>query len=165
MKLDEEDFLLIYKTYIRPHMEYCEQAWSPHLAKDIQTLEKVQRSSTKIVSSLKKLSYETRLNKLVLLTLEKRRIRGDLIENYKIINGKENVKINQFFEFSNTRYILRGHDKKLVINRSRLNKSKFFFSNRVARHWNNLTQEVVNAPSVNSFKNRLDQHWRRDLGN
>jgi len=63
-RLDEEDFLLIYKTYIRPHMEYCVQAWSPHLAKDIQTLEKVQRSSTKIVSSLKKLSYETRLNKL-----------------------------------------------------------------------------------------------------
>jgi len=75
---------------------------SPHLAKDIQTLEKIQRSSTKLVSSLKKLSYETRLDKLGLLTLEKRRIRGDLIETYKIINGMENVKINQFFEFSNT---------------------------------------------------------------
>jgi len=62
-RLDEEDFMLIYKTYIRPHMEYCFQAWSPHLAKYIQTLEKVQRSSTKIVSSLKKLSYEKRLEK------------------------------------------------------------------------------------------------------
>jgi len=163
-RLDEEDFLIIYKTYIRPHMEYCVQTWSPHLAKYIQTLEKVQRSATKLVSSLKKLSYETRQNKLGLLTLEKRGIRGDLIETYKIINGVENVKINQFFEFSNTGYILRGHDKKLLINRSRLNTRQFFFSNRVARHWNNLTQEVVNALSVNSFKNRLHQHWRRDLG-
>jgi len=145
-------------------MEYCVKAWSPHLAKDIQTLEKVQRSATKLVSSLKKLSYEARLNKLGLLTIEKWRIRGDLIETYKIINGMENVKINQFFEFSNIGYILRGHNKKLLINRSRLNTRTFFFSNRIARHWNNLTQEVVNAPSVNSFKNRLDQHWRRDLG-
>jgi len=70
-KLDEEDFLIIYKTYIRPHMEYCVQTWSPHLAKYIQTLEKVQRSATKLVSSLKKLSYEARLNKLGLLTIEK----------------------------------------------------------------------------------------------
>jgi len=76
----------------------------------------------------------------------------------------ENVKINQFFEFSNTGYNLRGHDKKLVINSSRLNTRKFVFTNRVARHWNILTQEVVNDPSVNSFKNRLDQHWRRDMG-
>jgi len=77
----------------------------------------------------------------------------------------ENVKINQFFEFSNTKYNLRGRDKKLVINRSRLNTRNFFFSNgRVACHWNNLTQEVVNAPYVSSFKNRLDQHWRRDMG-
>jgi len=137
-RLDEEDFLLIYKTYIRPHMEYCVQAWSPHLAKDIQTLDKIQRASTKLVSSLKKLSYETRLDKLGLLTIEKRRIKGDLIETYKMINGMENVKMNQFFEFSNTGYNLRGHDKKLVINRSRLNTRKFFFSNRVAHHWNNL---------------------------
>jgi len=113
------------------------------------------------------LSYETRLDKLGLLTLEKRRIRGDLIETYKIINGMENVKINQFFEFNNTGYNLRSHDKKLVINRSRLkslNTRKFFFSNRVAHHWNNLTQKVVDTPSVNLFKNRLDQHWRQEMG-
>ena len=70
-RLDEKDFLLIYKTYIRPHVKYCVQAWSPHLAKDIQTLEKVQRSSTKLVSLIKKLPYETRLEKLGLLMLEK----------------------------------------------------------------------------------------------
>ena len=43
-RLDADDFLLIYKTYIRPHMEYCIQVWSSHLVKDIQTLECVQRT-------------------------------------------------------------------------------------------------------------------------
>ena len=48
-RLNQDDFLLIDKTYIRPHMEYCIKAWSSHLAKDIQILEKVQKSSTKPV--------------------------------------------------------------------------------------------------------------------
>jgi hypothetical protein len=56
----------------------------------------------KLVTSIKKLPYETRLEKLGLSTLEKRRIRGDLIETFKIINDMENVAMNQFFEFSNT---------------------------------------------------------------
>ena len=47
--LDAESFLLLYKTYIRPYLEYCVQVWSPHLKKDIQLLEKVQRKSTKLV--------------------------------------------------------------------------------------------------------------------
>jgi len=65
-RLDKEDFLLIYKTYIRPHMEYCVQAWSPYLKKDIECLEKVQRSATKMVHGLRHLSYEQRLRHLEL---------------------------------------------------------------------------------------------------
>jgi len=57
-RLDKEGFLLISKTYIRPHMEYCVQAWSPYLKKDIECLEKVQRSATKMVHGLRHLSYE-----------------------------------------------------------------------------------------------------------
>src|SRR5664279_2088459 len=79
-RLDREDFLLIYKTYIRPHLEFCTQAWSPHLTKDIQCLERVQRTATKLVPQLKKLSYSERICRLGLTTLEKRRSRGDLIE-------------------------------------------------------------------------------------
>ena len=84
-KLDEEDFILIYRTYIRPHMEYCVQAWSPHLVKDIQILESVQRTATKMVPTLRKLPYESRLQRLGLTTLERRRIRGDLIEPSKYL--------------------------------------------------------------------------------
>ena len=96
-KLDEEDFILIYKTYIRPHMEYCVQAWSPNLVKDIRILESVLRTATIMVPTLRKLPYELRLQRLGLTTLERRRIRGDLIETFKILKDIEKVDKEQFF--------------------------------------------------------------------
>ena len=74
--------------------------WSPHLAADIQCLEKVQRAATKIVPGLKNLEYSDRLKRLGLTTLETRRKKGDLIETYKILSGKENTTGNKFFELS-----------------------------------------------------------------
>lgn len=97
-RLDTQDFLLIYKTYIGPRMEYCVQAWSPHLKKDIECLEKVQRAATKMVQGLRHLPYEDRLVHLGLTTLEERRMRGDLIEAYKMITGKEAVDREHFFQ-------------------------------------------------------------------
>mgnify|MGYP003454614844 FL=1 len=76
--LDSDSFLLLYKTYIRPHLEYCVQAWSPHLKKDILLLETVQKKSTKLVRGFKNLPYNRRLEKLGLSTLEERREQGDL---------------------------------------------------------------------------------------
>ena len=115
-RLDADDFLLIHKTYVRPHMEYCIQAWSPHLVKDIQVLESVQRTVTRMVSKLKKLPYESRLHRLGLTMLERRRIRGYLIETFKILTGIEKVDMEHFFEFSDTGYNLRGHSKRLTVN-------------------------------------------------
>ena len=139
------------------------QVWSPHLAKDIQTLEKIQRSATKLVPSLKKLSYEDRLKKLDITSLEKRRTRGDLIETYKILTDKEKIDSDQFFKLSDTGYDLRGHSMKLTVKRSRLDTRKYFFSNRIVNYWNELPQAIVDAPSVNTFKNRLDKYWK-DMG-
>ena len=87
--MDKETFLILYKSFIRPHMEYAIQAWSPHFRKDIECLEKVQHRATKLVKGFKKYSYEDRLLMLGLTTLEERRLRGDLIETYKILSGKE----------------------------------------------------------------------------
>jgi hypothetical protein len=70
--LDVEEFMLLYRAYIRPHTEYCVQSWSPYLQQDITCLEQVQRSATKIVGSLKKKSYEERLKCLRITTLEDR---------------------------------------------------------------------------------------------
>jgi len=107
-RLDCEDFMLIYKTYIRPHLEYCIQSWSPYLQKDIQRLESVQRAATGLISGFKKYSYREILQKLGLTTLEVRRQRGDLIECYKILTGKENINPHQFFHVSDNIHGLRG---------------------------------------------------------
>ena len=79
--------LRLYKCLVRPHLDYCAQAWRPHLQKDIDILEKVQRRATRMIEGFSKMSYEDRLRELGLTTLETRRIRGDLLEVFKIVKG------------------------------------------------------------------------------
>lgn len=158
-RLDRQDFLLLYKTYVRPHLEYCVQVWSPHLVKDIETLEQVQRRATKLVDGIKKYSYEKRLKYLGLTTLYQRRKRGDMIEVYKLLTNKERIDSGQFFQRASMDHGLRGHSLKLYTKRARLESRRNFFSIRVIREWNALPQTVIDATTVNSFKNRLDYAW------
>ena len=160
-RLKRKDFLMLYKSFIRPHLEYSIQAWSPYLKKDIKCLEAVQRRATKLVMGMKKLRYEERLDRLGLTTLEKRRERGDLIETFKLLTAREGVGYEQFFSLAHTGHDLRGHCMKLSTKRSRLDIRKHFYSQRVVRGWNSLPQEVVEAESTNCFKNRLDNYWKR----
>ena len=128
------------------------------MAQDFKELEKVQRRATKLVPGLKSLSYDERLKQLQLYSVKTRVLRGDLIETYKIITGKTKLETSQFFELNqDTR--TRGHNRKLKVERTALHSRAMFFSNRVVPHWNKLPQEIVTAETVNSFKNRLDQHW------
>ena len=96
--LNKKMFLSLYLALIRPLLEYCVQVWSPHLHKYINLIEGVQRRATRLVPELRELPYEERLRKLKLTTLEERRVRGDMIETYKIITGKEKVNPNKFFQ-------------------------------------------------------------------
>jgi len=96
---------------VRPKLEYCIQAWRPYLKKDIDLLEKVQRRATKPMTSDKSLSYTDRLQKFGLTTLETRRLRGDLIEVFKMFKSFDNVTLNDFFKLSST--TLRGHTLKI----------------------------------------------------
>ena len=89
---------------------------SPYLKKDIETLERVQRAATKMVQGFHQLSYDDRLAQLGLTTLEQRRIRGDLIETYKIMTGKEAVDREHFFKLSACQYNLRGHNMEICQN-------------------------------------------------
>jgi hypothetical protein len=78
-RLDFETFKKLYNVYIRPLLEYVNVIWSPHLQRNIDTLEKIQRRATKRVAGLRSIPYATRLQMLNLPTLQHRRRRGDLI--------------------------------------------------------------------------------------
>ena len=155
--MDENMFLNLYNTLIRPLLEYCVQAWSPHLLKDITLLENVQRRATKLVRSLKYKDYEERLKELKLTKLEDRRTRGDMILTYRLLNGEEGIDYNKFFTLSGGQYNLRGHSMKLVKTGERLNVRRNFFSKRVIDKWNGLSEHEVTAPSTSTFKKRYDK--------
>lgn len=162
-KFSKAQFLTIYKTYIRPHLEYAIQAWSPWLQKDIDCLERVQRRATKLVAGLRNLSYEQRLERLNLTTLEERRRRGDLIETFKLLKGKESIGYQQFFQRDHNPHGLRGNDMKLFVPAVRTELRKNFFSHRVLKAWNGLPQSVVEVDTVNGFKTRYDR-FIKDMG-
>jgi len=103
------------------------------------------------------------LKQLGIYSLEKRRLRGDLIEVYKILNEKERVDKDKFFQPALDIYGLIGHSQKLFKPRCRTTARKTFFSNRIIEEWNRLPQHVIDSSSVNVFKNHLDEAWE-DMG-
>ena len=121
-------------------------------------IENVQRRATKLVTSCKQLPYPERLGKLGLPTLEYRRERADMIQTYKFLYDIDIVDKDKLFTTAQYQ-ATRGHPYKLFKRISRLNLRANTFSNRVINTWNNLPANVVNAPSVNAFKNRLNKYW------
>ena len=157
--LDQSSFLKLYKALVRPQLEYCNQVWSPHLAKHVNSLENVQRRATRCIPGMKDLSYPERLVKLKLPTLAYRRLRGDMIETYKITTQKYDQDIAQNLLTFNNR-TSRNNNLKLNKPQNRTNIRKYFFTHRIIDPWNQLPQTVVDAPSVKIFEHRLDHHWR-----
>ena len=143
----------LYKAIVRPHLEYCIQAWSPCLRKDIDMLAKIQRRATKLIPGLRDLKYEERLKECGLTPLETRRLRADQIEVFKILNGYENIDYNIYFEIKESK-ITRGHKLTLVKEQSRLDVRKFSFFQRTINVWNKLSTECVqcNAMQCNAMQ-------------
>ena len=147
----------LYNSLVRPHLEYCVQFWCPYYKKDIDKLERVQRRITKMIPRLRNKSYEERLKELNLFSLSKRRMRGDLIEVYKIFKGFDNINVNDYFTIDRTS-VTRNNGFKIVGKRFRTNESKHFF-NRVVNVWNGLPAHVVKSNTIETFKHRLDKYF------
>ena len=155
--------LRLYKSLVRPHLEYCISAWAPHYVKDKVLLERVQHRFTRMVPGMKHLSYDTRLAQLGLWTLEERRHRADLLEVFRMYKGLSLTPFCQFFTLSPVNST-RGHSAKVLKHRCSLDLRRFFFSERVIDRWNSLPQSVIDSSSINVFKNGLNTMRRDSMG-
>lgn len=158
------DILLpLYKTLVRPHLEYCSSVWSPYYSKDKKLLERIQHRYTRMVPGLKQRSYENRLTSLGLWTLEERRNRADLLEVFKTYRGWSTTSFDSLFTL-NTGLGTRGHSAKIMKNRCRLDLRRHFFSERVVNRWNSLDQQVMDSTSLNAFKTGLNRIRKNSIG-
>ena len=156
--LDCKTLPFLYKAIVRPLLEYGNQTWGPFNMADKRLLERVQRRATRLVSEIRPLPYQERLRVLGLPSLQYRRRRGDMIVMYNLMHGRVGLKKEDFFTSPQVTQT-RGHPLKVVKPRSQSRVRMNHFSSRVVNDWNSLPAEVVCAPSVDSFKHRLDKFW------
>ena len=150
----------LFKTIVRPILEYANTVWDSSYRNQINLIEAVQRKYTKHILEVKKLSYEDRLKRLKLPSLEFRRFRGDLIQAYKIAHKYyDRISVNNLFRFNqNSR--LRGHRFKLTKIITKKRQYQHFFTNRIVNSWNGLSDKTVNSNSIDAFKNNLDEEFK-----
>ena len=153
---------VIYRCLVRPHLEYCVQCWCPTPRfgnwELILSIEKIQRKFTRLVNDIGTLSYGDRLKSLHLTTLAERRMRGDLIETFKILRGLVNYGQGLFrVSRSGLNLVSRGNK----VSRSRQD----FLSERVINYWNNLPNHVKLSTSVDSFKCSLEAYKSANIDN
>ena len=143
-----------FKVFVRPILEYASPVWCPHLQKDIDLLESVQRRFTKLLPGMYHKSYKERLEACKLPSLELRRLLIDLILTYSLLHNAYDVDCSRYFNIRGCERT-RGHPFKLRVNISKTDCRKFFFCNRVVNVWNQLPASVVLAKSVSTFKRLL----------
>ena len=173
---DKTTFIQLYKVYVRCHLEYAIQCCSPYLEQEKELIEDVQRRALRQVSGLNG-TYEEKLEKVGLTTLVDRRVRGDLIQTFKILHQVDDIPIDTFFQMAGaehnhaTRHTVtvtlpeqEGEDintssnMNLKVQNGDLAVRRNFFSHRVVNPWNILPNSVKMATSVNNFKNLYDDH-------
>ena len=164
----KQNLVPLFKSFVRPKLEFAVAAWSPWTEADSDVLESVQKRLIRMLSNVQGDSYEQKLRNAGLTTLKERRRRGDAIETLKTINGFNQVEKERWFEFveenarptrANTNVTESGEERRrdvLKLERSKLEIRKNSFTVRAAREWNRIPENVRSRTSVNAFKNAYD---------
>ena len=141
------NILQFYQRQVRPHREYSLQVWNPRRQKDIQKIEELQRRAPRMIAAGTK-RHDERLRRCKMLSLEDRRIRGDLIETFKIINGYTEVDPELLFEIRDGTQQSRSCGQQIMVQHTHLEVRRNFVSQRVINLWNYLPlKQPVSTPS------------------
>ncbi|KAJ7402862.1 hypothetical protein BTVI_82713 [Pitangus sulphuratus] len=135
------------------------QFWTPQYEKDIKVLESIQKRATRVVKGLEGKPYEEGLRTLAVFSLEKWRLKGDLITAYNfLVRGRGGAETDLCSLVTSDR--TSGNGLKLYQGRFGLDIRKRFFTQGVVGHWNRLPRKAVTAPSLTEYKKCLDDALR-----
>jgi len=148
----------LFKTLVRPHLEYANCIWGPTRKGDSDMIESVQRRATRLIPEIQHLPYEERLRHLKLPSMKYRRLRGDMIQTFKIIKGFDRLNPSELFEKPH-HASTRGHSEKLHVKYCRTELRKRFFSNRVHPLEATLKNYMSNTVELNSGKDFSATGW------
>jgi len=152
---DKTIFTNLYKTYIRPVLEYGNVVWGPQFVLEQHHVEKVQRRPTRLVYDIRDHAYNNHLEELNLPSLNYRRCRGDMIMIYHLLHHNLNVEPSDLFTL-NSSFTTRGHNFKLYKPRTTSRVRSSFFTVGAINDWNSFSPTIVNAPTVNIL---LRTYW------
>ena len=160
---NKDIFSNLYKTLVRPILEYACPVWSPHLAKDIHEIEKVQRRASRIALNQRRqeMAYEERCKLLKWNSLVRRREFLSLVECYKIVFNLNGLNFSDYFELCRNTKTRSNHPYKIQTKLAKLNCYKHSFFVKIIKSWNDLPCNVIDyrdRPNVKKFKLRLKNH-------
>ncbi len=158
LNIDAVNMVPLYKSLIRPYLEYGVETWAPITKKNIRLLESVQRRATRMIPEISHLPYEDRLKSLKLPSLVYRRHRGDMIQVFKYLNNIWDIDDKMIIPSTENR--TRGHAQKIHKERWDTSIRGHFFSNRIVNLWNSLPDSIIKSKDVTTFKIALDNHWK-----
>jgi ribonuclease P/MRP protein subunit RPP40 len=147
-------FANLYKTYVRPVLEFANCVWIPVLQRDIQLLESVQRRATRLPFGRSRPQYTVRLSLMGIPSLSARRVRGDLLVVFRALSS-EQFPIRHLFTLHEGGRT-RGHSLKLLKDKFVTTARQYFLTNRILDPWNSLPPEIVNCKTADSFKAKYD---------